>query len=228
MGASVQPASRSCALGLCGGKGRQTLKDGVWKNNPISIQILGICSALAVTNRFENALVMGGALIFVAAMSNVFVSLLRQATPRRVRMIAEVAIIATFVILFDQFLKAFYWDMSRRLGPYVGLIITNCIVMGRAEAFALQNPPALSFVDGAANGIGYAMVLAIIGFARELVGTGRVEVIERLAGVPLTLTNWYEPNQLMVLAPGAFIALGTLIALFNCLRPPQPTQEKKP
>ena len=186
------------------------------------------CWALAVTNRFENALVMGGALIFVTAMSNVFVSLLRQATPRRVRMIAEVAIIATFVIIFDQFLKAFYWDMSRRLGPYVGLIITNCIVMGRAEAFGLQNPPVMAFVDGASNGMGYAMVLAIIGFVRELVGTGRVEMIEKVSGMPLTLTNWYEPNQLMVLAPGAFIALGALIALFNYLRPPQPKQEKKP
>ena len=140
--------------GLCGGKGTQTLREGLWSNNPISIQILGICSALAVTNRLENSLVMGAALIFVCVGSNLFVSLLRKVTPRRIRMIAEVAIIATFVILFDQFLKAFYWEMSKRLGPYVGLIITNCIVMGRAEAFALQNPPVVSVVDGAANGLG--------------------------------------------------------------------------
>ena len=125
--------------GTCDGKGRATLKAGLWSNNPISIQILGICSALAVTNRLANALVMGGALVFVCVGSNLFVSLLRKVTPRRIRMIAEVAIIATFVILFDQFLKAFYWPMSKRLGPYVGLIITNCIVMGRLEAFSTKN-----------------------------------------------------------------------------------------
>ena len=207
--------------GLCAGRGKQTLKDGLWANNPLAIQILGICSALAVTNRLANALVMGGALIFVTVMSNLLVSLLRKATPRRIRMIAEVAIIATFVILFDQFLKAFYWDMSKQLGPYVGLIITNCIVMGRAEAFALQNPPLLSIVDGFANGLGYAIVLAIIGFFRELIGTGKV------LGHPVLLTDWYTPNQVMILAPGAFFALGFLIALFNAMKGPDP-EEKRP
>ena len=170
---SKQSSCLSCK-GLCQGRGLLTLKDGIWTSNPLAIQILGICSALAVTNRLENSLVMGGALIFVCVGSNLFVSLLRKATPYRFRMIAEVAIIATFVILFDQFLKAFYWDMSKQLGPYVGLIITNCIIMGRAEAFALQNGPVLSAVDGFANGIGYAAVLAIIGFFRELLGTGRL------------------------------------------------------
>ena len=202
------------ACGACGGQGMATFKDGIWAKNPIAIQILGICSALAVTNRLENALVMGAALVFVGAMSNLFVSLLRKATPRRIRMIAEVAIIATFVILFDQFLKAFYWDMSKQLGPYVGLIITNCIIMGRAEAFALQNPPVLSIVDGAANGIGYGIVLALIAFFRELVGAGQV------LGRQVLQPEWYTPNQLMILAPGAFIALGFLIALFNAVRPP--------
>ncbi|NQT87234.1 NADH:ubiquinone reductase (Na(+)-transporting) subunit D [bacterium] len=212
----------SCSTGLCEGKCKQTFKDGFWTSNPISIQILGICSALAVTNRFENSLVMGAALIFVCAMSNLLVSLLRNATPRRIRMIAEVAIIATFVIVFDQFLKAFYWEMSKQLGPYVGLIITNCIVMGRAEAFALQNRPIISVVDGAANGLGYAMVLGIIGFFRELVGTGKVELVAKLFGPSfgLDISAWYEPNQLMILAPGAFIALGFLIALFNVIQPP--------
>jgi len=190
---------------------KQTTKDGLWTNNPISVQILGICSALAVTNRLENSLVMGAALVFVCVGSNLFVSLLRHVTPRRIRMIAEVGIIATFVILFDQFLKAFYWDMSKMLGPYVGLIITNCIVMGRAEAFSLQNPPLLSIVDGAANGLGYAAVLAIIGFVRELLGTGKI------FGRPVLLAEWYTPNQLMILAPGAFIALGFLVAVFNAL-----------
>ncbi len=214
-----------CAAPGCGsapGKAKQTLREGVWTTNPIAIQTLGICSALAVTNRLENSLVMGCALIFVCAMSNLFVSLLRTFTPRRIRMIAEVAIIATFVILFDQFLKAFYWDMSKQLGPYVGLIITNCIVMGRAEAFALQNPPMLSVLDGLANGFGYAVVLGIIGFCRELLGTGKV------FGTTWLSADWYTPNQVMILAPGAFIALGFLIAVFNAVRGPEPEEEKKP
>ncbi|OHB74074.1 MAG: NADH:ubiquinone reductase (Na(+)-transporting) subunit D [Planctomycetes bacterium RBG_16_55_9] len=197
-----------------------TLKGGSWANNPLAVQVLGICSALAVTNRLENSLVMGAALIFVTVGSNLFVSLLRKCTPHRIRMIAEVAIISTFVIVFDQFLKAFYWDMSKQLGPYVGLIITNCIVMGRAEAFALQNPPIVSMVDGLANGLGYAAVLAIIGFFRELLGTG--EIFAR----PLLSGEWYTPNQLMILAPGAFFTLGIVIAIFNSIKGPKP-QEKK-
>ena len=207
--------------GLCGGKGIATLKDGAWTSNPLAVQMLGICSALAVTNKLENSIVMGIALIFVCVGSNLFVSLLRKATPHRIRMIAEVAIIATFVILFDQFLRAFYWDMSKQLGPYVGLIITNCIVMGRAEAFALQNPPILSIVDGIANGLGYAVGLAIIGFFRELLGTGQV------LGFTILSENWYTPNQLMILAPGAFFTLGIVIAVFNFLKGSDPEEEKK-
>ncbi len=206
---------RQCGLcipgGICAGKGAQTLKDGLWTGNPVSIQVLGICSALAVTSRLENSLVMGAALIFVCMGTNLLVSLLRNVTPRRIRMIAEVAIIATFVIIFDQLLKAYYWEMSKQLGPYVGLIITNCIIMGRAEAFALQNPPIVSMLDGLANGLGYAAVLAIIGVFRELLGTGE------LLGISVLSSQWYTPNQLMVLAPGAFIALGFLIAVFNAL-----------
>jgi len=211
------------ACGPCAGKGKQTFKDGIWANNPLAIQILGICSALAVTNRLENALVMGGALIFVTTMSNLLVSLLRTATPRRIRMIAEVAIIATFVILFDLFLKAYYWEMSKHLGPYVGLIVTNCIVMGRAEAFALQNPPLLSIVDGLANGIGYAIVLGIIGFFREITGTGQVFGYQLLQ---VGEAGWYTPNQVMILAPGAFFALGFLVALFNAVKGPDPEETK--
>lgn len=221
MGNNQPPGCVSCdSKGLCGGKGLLTLKDGAWTSNPLAIQVLGICSALAVTNRLENSLVMGVALIFVCVCSNLFVSLLRNRTPHRIRMIAEVAIIATFVILFDQFLKAFYWDMSKQLGPYVGLIITNCIIMGRAEAFALQNPPLLSIVDGAANGLGYAVVLAIIGFFRELLGTGEV------FGHAVLRAEWYTPNQLMILAPGAFFALGIVIGIFNYLKGPD-TEENK-
>jgi len=179
--------------------------------NPVSVQVLGICSALAVTNKLENSLVMGAALIFVGVGTNLFVSLLRNVTPRRIRMIAEVAIIATFVIIFDQILKAYYWEMSKQLGPYVGLIITNCIIMGRAEAFALSNRPVVSMLDGLANGLGYAVVLGIIGFVRELMGTGA------LFGHRILGAEWYTPNQLMILAPGAFIALGFLIALYNAI-----------
>jgi len=212
----------AASAGPCDGKGKATLKDGVWTSNPISIQVLGVCSALAVTNRLENSLVMGAALIFVCVGSNLFVSLLRDLTPRRVRMIGEVAIIATFVILFDQFLKAYYWDMSKQLGPYVGLIITNCIVMGRAEAFALQNPPVLSMVDGFANGLGYAIALAIIAFFRELLGAGT------LLGWTLLPSGFYTPNQLMILAPGAFLTLGFVIAFFNFVNGPKPEEESKP
>jgi len=207
--------------GLCGGKGLATLKDGAWTSNPLAIQVLGICSALAVTTKLENSIVMGCALIFVCVGSNVVVSILRKCTPHRIRMVAEVAIIATFVILFDQFLKAFYWDMSKQLGPYVGLIITNCIVMGRAEAFALQNPPLLSAIDGLANGIGYAVALALIGALREALGTGEI------MGYTVLPTSWYTPNQLMVMAPGAFFMLGVIIAIFNALKGPEDETEQK-
>jgi Na+-transporting NADH:ubiquinone oxidoreductase subunit D len=209
-----QPACPSCGSGPCGGKGLLTLKDGAWTTNPLAVQVLGICSALAVTNRLENSLVMGAAVIFVCVGSNLFVSLLRKVTPHRIRMLAEVAIIATFVIIFDQFLKAFYWDMSKQLGPYVGLIITNCIIMGRAEAFALQNPPVLSVVDGLANGLGYAAILAIIGFFRELLGTGQ------LFGYQVLSAEWYMPNQIMILAPGAFFCMGIVIGIYNVFKKP--------
>ncbi|MHC4425204.1 MAG: NADH:ubiquinone reductase (Na(+)-transporting) subunit D [Planctomycetota bacterium] len=205
---------------MCGGKGLLTLKEGAWANNPLAIQMLGICSALAVTNRLENSLVMGGALIFVCVGSNLIVSLLRKLTPHRIRMVAEVAVIATFVIIFDQFLRAFYWDMSKQLGPYVGLIITNCIVMGRAEAFALQNRPIVSIVDGIANGLGYAVALAIIGFFRELLGSGQI------FGRTVLSDQWYTPNQIMILAPGAFFALGIVIGIFNAVKGPEPEEKK--
>lgn len=216
---TAQSKSKSGCGGLCGGKCGSTMEEGIVKNNPIIHQVLGVCSALAVTNRLENALVMGAALIFVTAMSNAFVSLLRKVIPRRIRMIAEVAIIATFVIIFDQILKAFFWDMSRQLGPYVGLIITNCIVMGRAEAFATQNPPLISIIDGIANGIGYAIILALIAIFRELLGSGA------LLGFTILAPSWYTPNVLMVLAPGAFFTAGFLIWVINALRTPA-KQEK--
>ena len=213
--------ARGCEAGCCGGKCKETVQDGVYKANPVTYQVLGICSALAVTSRLESALVMGGALIFVLAMSNLMVSLLRSLMPRRIRMIAEVAIIATFVIFFDQFLKAFYWDMSKQLGPYVALIITNCIVMGRAEAFATQNQPLVSMVDGLANGVGYAIVLGLIAVFRELIGAGTI------LGYPILAEAWYEKNLLFVLAPGAFFTAGFLIWALNAINPPEPRETSK-
>ncbi len=206
---------------ICGGKCIKTFEDGVYKTNPIIYQVLGICSALAVTSRLQNALVMGGALIFVLAMSSLIVSILRSIMPRRIRMITEVAIIATFVILFDQFLKAFYWEMSKQLGPYVALIITNCIVMGRAEAFATQNPPILSMLDGVANGLGYAIILALIAVFRELIGFGTI------LGHEILSETWYQRNLIFVLAPGAFFTAGLLIWVINALKPPEQMEDKR-
>jgi Na+-transporting NADH:ubiquinone oxidoreductase subunit D len=203
------------------GKWKQTLSEGLHTANPITRQILGICSTLAVTNRLDKSLVMGAALIFVTGLSNLFLSLLRKLIPNRIRMIAEMAVVSTFVIVIDQFLRGFYWDISRQLGPYVALIITNCIVMGRAEAFALQNPPLLSLLDGAANAAGYAMMLAIVGVFRELLGSGSI------LGITLLSPSWYEKNLLLVLAPGAFFALGLLIWIFNVLNPLAPMETKK-
>jgi Na+-transporting NADH:ubiquinone oxidoreductase subunit D len=198
----------------CGGCGacKETVLQGLYKNNPVTCQVLGICSCLAVTNRLANALVMGGALVFVLAMSSLLVSLLRRIIPHRIRMIVEVAIIATFVIIFDQFLKAFYWDMSKQLGPYVGLIITNCIVMGRAEAYAIVNPPLMSMLDGIANAIGFALVICAIAVFRELVGAGT------LLGWTVLSPDWYQANLLFVLAPGAFFTAGFLIWVMNAFK----------
>ena len=195
------------------GKGKEILREGIYKTNPVTHQVLGICIFLAVTNKVSNSLVMGAALIFVLSMSNLFISALRNIIPRRIRMITEVAIIATFVIILDQFLKAFYWDMSKQLGPYVALIITNCIVMGRAEAFAMQNPPLPSFLDGVANGIGYALILLFIGIFRELVGFGTILEYKILS------ETWYEKNLIFVLAPGAFFAAGFLIWIIETMNP---------
>jgi Na+-transporting NADH:ubiquinone oxidoreductase subunit D len=207
--------------GIFGGKGKQTLLDGVYKVNPVTHQVLGICIFLAVTTRVENSLVMGTALIFVLAMSNLMVSLLRSLIPRRIRMIAQVAIIATFVILIDQFLKAFYFEMSKQLGPYVALIITNCIVMGRAEAFAMQNPPLLSFLDGVANGIGYALILVLIGSIREVIGSGTFLGFQALSATR------YTPNLIFVLAPGAFFVAGFLIWIIDAINPPEKSGDQK-
>jgi len=188
------------------------VKTFFWKNNPVTCQILGLCSALAVTTQVRNALVMSLALIFVTMGSNLTVSLVRNLTPGRIRMIVEVLLIATFVIIFDQILKARFYDISKELGPYVGLIITNCIVMGRAEAFAIQNRPIPSIFDGFGNAFGYGFVLMAVATFREVLGSGRFWKVQ-------ILPTAYEPCLTLVLAPGAFIGLGLLVWIGKAIAP---------
>jgi len=177
-------------------------------NNPIGVQVLGICSALAVTTRVDKALVMAIGVTLVTAFANLAVSLVRNYTPSSIRIIVQLAIIASLVIMVDQVLKAFLFEISLELSVFVGLIITNCIVMGRAEGYAMQNPPWISFLDGIGNGMGYGLVLILVAIVRELLGAGK------LFGVTILTTQsdggWYEPNGLMLLAPSALF----LVALF--------------
>ncbi len=185
------------------------LKDPLSESNPITIQILGICSALAVTVKLETAVVMALALTVVTTGSNLVISLIRNSVPSRIRMIVEMVVVSTLVILADQFLRAYLFDISRQLSVFVGLIITNCIVMGRLEAFALKNPPIPSVLDGLGNGLGYGAVLVAVATVRELLGSGR---LFGHAVVPAALyRHGYVNNGLLLLAPGAFIVLGLLI-----------------
>ncbi len=188
---------------------REALLDPLFNNNPIALQVLGICSALAVTTRMETAFVMSLAVIFVIACSSLAVSLIREWIPPSIRIIVQLTIIASLVIVIDQVLKAFLYGISKQLSVFVGLIITNCIVMGRAEAFAMQNKPSLSFIDGVGNGVGYGMVLMLVAFLRELLGSGKVWGMTVLQ--PVNEGGWYVPNGLMVLAPAAFFLLGGFI-----------------
>ncbi|OQX05266.1 MAG: NADH:ubiquinone reductase (Na(+)-transporting) subunit D [Desulfobacteraceae bacterium IS3] len=183
----------------------------VWKNNPIPVQILGICSTLAITVQMKTALVMGLSLAIVTAFSNLTVSLMRNIIPRNIRIIAELTIIATLVIIADQLLKAFFYEISKQLSVFVGLIITNCIVMGRAETYALGNPPIPSFLDGLGNGLGYGFILLIVSFVRELLGAGKIFGFKV---IPQSFyAAGYENMGLMLLAPGAFIVIGLLVWL---------------
>jgi Na+-transporting NADH:ubiquinone oxidoreductase subunit D len=200
-----------------GGRTRSILLTPIIANNPIGVQVLGICSALAVTTRLDKALVMGIGVILVAALANLAVSLVRNYTPGSIRIIVQLSIIASLVIMVDQFLKAYLYELSLELSVYVGLIITNCIVMGRAEGFAMQNPPVLSLIDGVGNGIGYAFVLLLVAAARELLGAGKVLGVEVL---PLVKDGgWYNPNGLMLLAPSALFIIALLIWLLRTLKP---------
>ncbi|HHF5353815.1 TPA: NADH:ubiquinone reductase (Na(+)-transporting) subunit D [Haemophilus influenzae] len=192
------------------------------KNNPIALQILGICSALAVTTKLETAFVMAIAVTLVTGLSNLFVSLIRNYIPNSIRIIVQLAIIASLVIVVDQILKAYAYGLSKQLSVFVGLIITNCIVMGRAEAFAMKSPPVESFVDGIGNGLGYGSMLIIVAFFRELIGSGK------LFGMTIfeTIQNggWYQANGLFLLAPSAFFIIGFVIW---GLRTSKPEQQEK-
>ncbi|MDG1481033.1 MAG: NADH:ubiquinone reductase (Na(+)-transporting) subunit D [Myxococcota bacterium] len=185
---------------------REVLLDPLFNNNPIALQVLGICSALAVTTKMDTALVMCIALTAVLTLSNLSISLIRNYIPPSIRIIVQLTIIASLVIITDQFLKAFLFDISKQLSVFVGLIITNCIVMGRAEAFAMQNGPKLSILDGFGNGLGYSLVLVLVAFFRELFGSGSLFGVVLLK--PITSGGWYNPNGLMVLSPGAFFIIG--------------------
>lgn len=188
---------------------KKILKNSTWGSNPIAYQVLGICSALAVTVQMQNAIVMGVAVIAVCAGSNVTVSILRNFIPHRIRIIVELAVVASLVIVVDQVLQAFLYDMSKTLSVFVGLIITNCIVLGRAEAFAMANGPWLSLWDGIGNGLGYAWVLAAVAAARELFGAGTILGVRLIPEAAYDLG--YVNNGLMVLPPAAFILLGLII-----------------
>jgi len=190
-------------------KASSALLDPILRNNPIARQVLGICSALAVTTKMETSVVMALAVIFVLTCSNLCISLIRRLIPSSVRIIVQLTIIASLVIVVDQFLRAFLFDVSRQLSVFVGLIITNCIIMGRAEAFAMQNPPGDSVLDGVGNGFGYGALLLAVGSLRELLGSGTFFGYTVLAKV--SAGGWYVPNGLMVLAPGAFLIIGLMI-----------------
>jgi Na+-transporting NADH:ubiquinone oxidoreductase subunit D len=188
---------------------KEVLLSPLFTNNPIGLQILGICSALAVTTKMSVALVMCIALTVVTAFSNLFISMIRNQIPSSIRIIVQMTIIASLVIVVDQILGAVAYDISKQLSVFVGLIITNCIVMGRAEAFAMQNLPGLSFIDGIGNGLGYSLVLMVVATIRELIGSGSLFGFEVLPLV--TNGGWYSPMGLMLLPPSAFFIIGLLI-----------------
>jgi len=199
------------------GKYKTALITPLFESNPIGVQILGICSALAVTTKMETALVMTVAVTIVTAFSSLSVSIIRNQIPGSIRIIVEMAIIASLVIVVDQILKAYAYQTSKQLSVFVGLIITNCIVMGRTEAVALKNPPVISFVDGIGNGLGYGLMLLVVAFFRELMGSGK------LMGITIlqlqTEGGWYIPNGLFLLAPSGFFLVAFLIWALRTWKP---------
>ncbi|MEW6755015.1 MAG: NADH:ubiquinone reductase (Na(+)-transporting) subunit D [Candidatus Latescibacterota bacterium] len=204
-------------------RARDVLLSPVFDNNPIALQVLGICSALAVTSKMETAVTMAIAVTLVTAFSNAGVALIRNYIPSSIRIIVQMTIIATLVMVVDQFLRAYAFDIAKQLSVFVGLIITNCIVMGRAEAFAMKNGVWLSFADGVGNGLGYSLILIVVGVVRELFGSGR------LFGIPLlslaTEGGWYVPNGLLLLPPSAFFIIGILIWVLRSVKKEQVEEE---
>ena len=192
---------------------KKLLIEPLRKTNPVMVLVLGICSCLAVTAKLKPALVMGASVTVVTAFSNLIISFLRKGIPSRIRIIVQLVVVSTLVILVDQFLKAFAYDVSKQLSVYVGLIITNCIIMGRLEAFALSHGPGESFLDGLGNGLGYSLILIIVAFFRELLGSGT------LLGYQVIPQSWYEAgyqnNGLMILPPMALMVIGIIIWINN-------------
>ena len=200
-------------------KARDALADPLFNNNPIAYQVLGICSALAVTTKMDTALVMSVAVFAVLVLSNLFVSLLRNQIPTNIRIIVQLTIIASLVIVTDQILKAYVYEISKQLSVFVGLIITNCIIMGRAEAYAMQNPPMQSVLDGIGNALGYSLILMLTAFLRELFGSGSLFGITLM---PLVSEGgWYTPNGFMLLSPAAFFIIGLFIWILRTWKPGQ-------
>ncbi len=198
---------------------KKVLIDPLVSNNPITLQVLGICSALAVTSKMSTSLIMALALTLVTAFSSAAISAIRNHIPGSIRIIVQMTIIASLVIVVDQVLKAVAYDVSKQLSVFVGLIITNCIVMGRAEAYAMKNPPLESFIDGIGNGAGYSLILITVAFFRETLGSGKL-----LGYEVFKLTKdggWYDPNGLMLLPPSAFFIIGIIIWTVRELRPEQ-------
>ncbi|PTQ74613.1 NADH:ubiquinone reductase (Na(+)-transporting) subunit D [Celeribacter persicus] len=198
---------------------RSQLIDPLVDNNPITLQVLGICSALAVTSSMQVAFVMSLAVTLVTGFSSMFISMLRNQIPSSIRIIVQMVVIASLVILVDQVLKAYAYEISKTLSVFVGLIITNCIVMGRAEAFAMKNPPIASFIDGVGNGLGYGLLLMVVSVIRELFGSGSLWGVTILE----TVNNggWYVPNGLLLLPPSAFFVIGLIIWAVRTWKPEQ-------
>ena len=198
---------------------KQILLDPVFNNNPIALQILGICSALAVTTKLDKSLVMAASVVAVTAFSGAAIALIRNRIPNSIRIIVQMTVIASAVIVVDQVIKAFAYDLSKELSVFVGLIITNCIVMGRAEGFAMQNTVADSFVDGVGNGLGYSVILVVVGVVRELFGSGSLLGFQLL---PLSKDGgWYEPDGMMLLSPSAFFIIGIFIWVLRTFKTDQ-------
>jgi len=204
-------------------KTKELLFDPVVKNNPIALQVLGICSALAVTSQLKQAAIMGVAVMIVTGVSSAMVAIIRNIIPNSIRIIVQMTVAASAVIVADQVLKAYFFDISKQMSVYIGLIITNCIVMGRMEGFAMKNKPWASFLDGVGNGFGYAVLLLAVGVIRELFGSGKLFGISIL---PLTTEGgWYQSNGLLLLPPSAFFIIGVFIWILRTFRPEQVEQD---